>query len=514
MAYNLPNAWDPGFVLPDNVEDEGLERRGFVTKQMPRGSYDNPAVGTGGMVVPQYVSDEGYGQGTFTTKWQSSGTYSGPRIPHWLNQRPQVVREKKLPGGGRVVTVQALGDDDAPMPTPFETYGQKAAQALISRVATLPPGRRQQAMRSIMDQVDKSLWKRTGDITRRYATQGVPVAQAFPVALARALSTGIAAELIDTGLRRAAPQAQSLLGLGCYGPQALGVISRGTSDGPIMDRPPPRPPVDTRTDAEKAAALASSIQIAQQTEADLASGKAYLDNGVVKYHVGTSWLDQVVNAVAGAVTTVVTGTAGGVATAATTAGGAVAATGGAIGGGVASVAGGLASAVASGAKVIYDVAGMPVRWTIDAAGAVYDAGGAVIGWIKDASGAIYDAGGAVIGWVKDVVVAVGEAVGDGLKKLGDLACDLLKTPGVGAAAGAAGAAVAGVPPQAGAQAGQVGAQIAQGACGTPPPPVVPPPGTSILPLAIMGGMAVLGAFLLFGGKSRPHQTKTTKTTPP
>ena len=60
MAYNLPPPWDPGFALPQNVRDEGLQRRGFVTKQMPRGSYDNPSVGYGGFTVPQYVKDEGY----------------------------------------------------------------------------------------------------------------------------------------------------------------------------------------------------------------------------------------------------------------------------------------------------------------------------------------------------------------------------------------------------------------------------------------------------------------------
>ena len=39
MPFNLPPSWDPGYALPDNVKDEGLERRAFVTKQMPRGTY-------------------------------------------------------------------------------------------------------------------------------------------------------------------------------------------------------------------------------------------------------------------------------------------------------------------------------------------------------------------------------------------------------------------------------------------------------------------------------------------
>jgi hypothetical protein len=216
MAYNLPPAWDPGFVLPKNVQDEGLERRAFVTKWMPRGTYDDETDGTGGYVVPQYVLDEGIGQGTYTTKWQPSGTYNGGKIPHWLNQRPTVTKVAQLPGGGQQVTVQPLGD--APMEEPFETYGQRAAAAMISRVATLPQGKRQAALRSIMDHLDKSLWGRTQDIFNRYVReQKMPPANAFPLALARALSTGIAAEIINTGIRGTAPQAASLLGLGCYG---------------------------------------------------------------------------------------------------------------------------------------------------------------------------------------------------------------------------------------------------------------------------------------------------------
>lgn len=213
--YNLPPAWDPGFCLPKNVQDEGLERRAFVTKQMPRGTYDNPSVGDGGYDVPQYIKDEGYGQGTFTTRWPPDGTYDGPKIPHWLNQRPKVTKVTRLPGGGRRVTVQALGDD--PLPEPFESYGQRAAATVIAHFAPLPTGLRQVAMRRFLDTVDKSLWSRTQDFFRRYVQQKIPPQDAFPLALARALSTGIVAEIILTGKRGEAPQATSLLGLGCYG---------------------------------------------------------------------------------------------------------------------------------------------------------------------------------------------------------------------------------------------------------------------------------------------------------
>ncbi len=272
MAYNLPPPWDPGFALPQNVRDEGLQRRAFVTKQQPRGSYDNPSVGYGGYAVPQYIKDEGYGQGTFTTKWMPSGTYVGPKVPHWLNQRPKVVRQQRMPGGGMVSTVQALGD--APMAAPLEAYGQKAADILITRVSALPTSQRTKTLRAMMDALDTSLWPRTQTILKRYLAQGMTTVQAFPLALARALSAGMAAEIVMTGLRRTAPQANSLLGLGCYGCAsavlgALGAIALPTvgtwvGGGGTTTRPPsptttPPPPAPCAPDPNRPGICAGTI---------------------------------------------------------------------------------------------------------------------------------------------------------------------------------------------------------------------------------------------------------------
>lgn len=225
MAYNLPPPWSSGYALPGNVRDEGLQRRGFVTKQMPRGTYDDPRLPTSSMAVPQYIKDEGYGQGTLTTKWQKRGTYSGPRVPAWLNQHPQVVAERRLAGQGRgaeLVTfrrtaMSGLGDD-AELPEPFVSYGDSAADVLMRKVAQLPQDLRKRALKQIMDLIDPSLWKRTAEITRRLVAQGVPAGIALPRGLARAMSAGIAAEIIATGESQQMPKARSLLGLGCYGP--------------------------------------------------------------------------------------------------------------------------------------------------------------------------------------------------------------------------------------------------------------------------------------------------------
>lgn len=221
MAYNLPPPWDPGFALPSNVRDEGLERRGFVTKQMPRGTYDAPNVGTGGYAVPKYVMDEGYGQGTFVTKWMPRGTR--PNVPHYLDRRPRVVAAKPVRDGTEY-TVALSGSD---VPALYQQFGQRAAAVILERVARVPAGSRKATLKQILDTIDPTLWSRTATAATKYQSAGLPAPAALARGLADTLSTGIAAEIVRTGLRRAAPRPRSLLGLGCYGRQALGATTVG-----------------------------------------------------------------------------------------------------------------------------------------------------------------------------------------------------------------------------------------------------------------------------------------------
>lgn len=229
MPYGLPPPWDPGFAMPKNVLDEGIERRALVTKLIPRGTYDDATDGTAGYAVPGYVLDEGTGQGTFTTKWQPSGTYNGPALPNWLNRRPKVVKATMLPGGARQVTVQPLSGDDQPLPALYENYGTRAAAIIMNGVARFPRSQQSKALRTVMDRLDKSLWGRTQTIWKRYIAQGVTPADALPLALARALSAGVAAEIVNAGLTRSAPQVSSLLGLGSYSSGT----ARGALGGPL-----------------------------------------------------------------------------------------------------------------------------------------------------------------------------------------------------------------------------------------------------------------------------------------
>ena len=243
MPYNLPPPWDPGYAIPNNVRDEGLERTAYVTKWMPRGTYDAPVVGTGGYVVPKYVLDEGYGQGTHTTKWQPRGTYNGPIVPQWIQRQPRVVGQQSISRNAAAVTFQRAalsGDTDTvnaidgepPMPKLFEDYGRRAAEAILRHVRGLTGPARKAELKRVMDAIDPSLWRRTADITRRYVSKGLAAAHAFHLGLSRALATGIAAEMVHAGAKRSAPQPRSLLGLGCYGcSAALGALGATRSAG-------------------------------------------------------------------------------------------------------------------------------------------------------------------------------------------------------------------------------------------------------------------------------------------
>lgn len=493
MPYNLPPPWNAGYALPDNVDDEGLERRAFITKMLPRGSYDPSTDGTGGFAVPQYIRDEGTGQGTYTTQWQPSGTYSGPRIPHFLNRRPTVVKAAKLPGGATLATVQrsvpAMGDDEAPMPAPMENYGVQAAQVLISGVAAVPPAKRSAAIRKAMDKLDASLWDRTQAIFARYVKQGMAPEAAFKPALQRALSTGLTASIIKKGFRSSAPQFSPLQGLGCYSCKpALGAVKEGGAGGKSTGTG--TKPGQTNTAADNAKIIADAI----------AKGAYYDANGILRYPAEAgSILDTIVDVVITPVQVI----GGGVTGAIQTAGGAVQTAGGAVVDAGKAVGGAVGEAVNTTidmtGRAVVNAAGTVVDWTVTAAGAVYDAGGTLIGWVKDAAGAIYDAGGKLIGWIVE-----------GAEKLGDLACDAINVPLVGTAVGAVATVVGGVyGGPAGAAAGAAGTQAARAGCAVGPPtvPVTPPKGffDSLTPAGksmLLAGAAVAAVLLLIPPKKK------------
>lgn len=232
--YNLPPSWNPGYAIPPSVMDEGLERRAFVTAELPRGTYDNPRVGNGGYAVPQYVDEEGYGRGAFTTSWLPRG-FTGGNVPHYLDQQfARITGQASLGRGKGVVMAMStpMGDTTAPYSSSganlgvFGSFGKRAAAAMIASARRLPPARRSAGLKAMMDKIDPTLYGRAGRLAATASSQGASPSAALAHGLAAAMTEGMLTELHKVGKSRTAPQPRSLLGLGCYGcAAALGAIT-------------------------------------------------------------------------------------------------------------------------------------------------------------------------------------------------------------------------------------------------------------------------------------------------
>lgn len=108
----------------------------------------------------------------------------------------------------------------------YAQYGHKAAQAVLSRVATVPKQHQAATLKKVLGAVDPSLWKRTQDIAARYRKQGMSPANALHNGLARAMSTGILAEVMHLGRAGGQPKKGTQVGIAAYGVAgALGDVS-------------------------------------------------------------------------------------------------------------------------------------------------------------------------------------------------------------------------------------------------------------------------------------------------
>lgn len=496
MAYNLPPPWDPGYALPDNVRDEGLERKAYVTKWMVRGTYDAPRVGSGGYVLPPNVQAEGYGQGTYTTKWLPRGYYDG-RVPHYLNRRPAVIADRRIGPRMRAVTyappvavqpfdqgqaVAVSGTDD--LHPVFTNYGERAANILLSAVSGLPQQQAKAKLKMLMDRIDPTLWGRTAELTRRYMAQGLAGIAALRAGLAMAMGSGIAAEIIRTGLSRRAPQARSLLGLGCYGcAAALGadvatfsnaqnvstLISAQIASGQQATFAQPARLQIGPWQLPATPGQAVTIPVAQLTSAQ----KSTLSNGWAK--AAAAYMAIHTSTVPGQID-------GGWSDLST------------VGLGSGKIPANVINGSTPTFKFTNPNDGKLATITVRSAGTAAVPAISLVwnyytGAITTLIKALVELAAAVI---KDVIAPI-------LGEVGNLACDLLGNPVITLAAAGA-AASAGAPPQAGA----TGASIAQQACGKAPPPAIPVSSDSsiMLPVAIIGGAALL-AVLLSSKKKAP-----------
>jgi len=246
---NYPPSWRPGYALPGNVQAEGVERRAFVTKWSPRGTYDSSVNPTGGYAQPAYVMAEGVGQGTFTTDWVSDGTYMGPKIPHWSNRQPNVSISSSGPAsGGQYVKIKpgklsglgGVSGSGVASGKLFPAYGQAAATQILSRVNKLPPAQRKVALQQILNSVDPSLWSKVASTTNQHIRRGAQPMKALHAAISQHFAAGIGNEVVALG-KGHRPRKGSHLGLGFYAAQStranrssLGLVAQASqASGPV-----------------------------------------------------------------------------------------------------------------------------------------------------------------------------------------------------------------------------------------------------------------------------------------
>lgn len=213
--FNLPPPWNPGYALPQNVDDEGLERHAYTTAWAPRGSFDDPKVGTAGYAVPSYIKEEGYGRGAMTTRWASRGTYYGPTVKHWLDTpSARVVGRKRLPGGATQLKIQTMAGIEQAVGgagfAPITAYGLDAAKALIDTVKMMPPAERKRQLKLALDKIDPKLWSKAESGAEAEAKLGVPADIALERGLGAAMSYGISAELVALAKGKRPPERSQL----------------------------------------------------------------------------------------------------------------------------------------------------------------------------------------------------------------------------------------------------------------------------------------------------------------
>lgn len=181
--YNLPDAWNPGYE------------------------------------IPEYVMAEPPGRGVMVTDWLPRGTIS-ELVPEF-----QPVRLEQ-PGG-----LGSLGDDTlgvqqrAAGQNPIANYGPQAAGFLMRAIKTVPTNDRPMALRAIFDAIDPSLWRSVERQANQYRAKGYAAPQALERAMAEAMSAGFVRELVQTGKRamngqRQPVRRQGQLALGVY-PDAI-----------------------------------------------------------------------------------------------------------------------------------------------------------------------------------------------------------------------------------------------------------------------------------------------------
>lgn len=115
---------------------------------------------------------------------------------------------------------------DAPLPEPYNSFGQRAASHVISQISRLPTKQRTPSLKAALSQIEPGLYEKSQTLTKNYLARGIaPRAAAFH-GLARAMGAGFASEIVAAG-KRGRIRPHSLLGLGAF--EAMGRASAAST---------------------------------------------------------------------------------------------------------------------------------------------------------------------------------------------------------------------------------------------------------------------------------------------
>lgn len=201
--YQLPNPWNPGYVIPDYVMAEPPERGTFTTQWLPRGTISE--------LVPDFLARPG--KRLLGRNDAGLGSLSGCSI------------------SGSSLSHDSLGASSSEYPSPggagpkLAAYGQQVAASLMAVARRYPKSQRAQVMKTAMNRLDPNLFTRAKANADALAKKGMSAKAALQHGIAIGVVQGLGSELGKLGSRRP-PQSSSLSGLGrTRGESALGAIS-------------------------------------------------------------------------------------------------------------------------------------------------------------------------------------------------------------------------------------------------------------------------------------------------
>jgi hypothetical protein len=224
MRLKRNHPWNPGYALPASIYAEG--ERANVTRQAPRGTYDDPEVSdawSGHYALPGSVRAERPGQEVHVTPWARRGTGLrntnnefaqsaleglGDAAPprKMATKDPRLARGTAATGGKIVLG----GTSD-----PIAGFGRDGAAAVMRAVNSVPAGERIKVLRAMLNAIDPAMWTAVDKKMAAAKAKGTPPKGGLPKAVAAALANHFAKQVVQVGRSGRVP-VSGVLGLANY----------------------------------------------------------------------------------------------------------------------------------------------------------------------------------------------------------------------------------------------------------------------------------------------------------